>query len=63
MITPDILNVALAALPVTVLVVRGLAGSSVMAGSWRCSPESRDPEKRAATPHLDWPGCWGGLTG
>lgn len=35
----------------------GLAGSSVRADSWWCSPGSGGPGRRAETPDPDWPGC------
>lgn len=39
-------------LPVIVLVGRAQADSSVMADSWRYTPESVDPGRKAGTPHL-----------
>lgn len=50
-------------LPVTVLAGRGRAGSSATAGSWRCSPGSEGPARKAGRPHPGWPGCWAGSTG
>lgn len=49
-------------LPATALAGTSLAGSSETAGSWRCSPESKGPERTAGRPRPGWPGCWGGLT-
>lgn len=42
---------------------RAQADSSVRADSWRYSPESEGPGRKAGTPHPGWPGCWGGWTG
>lgn len=39
-------------LPVIILVGRAQADSSVMADSWRYTPESVDPGRKAGTPHL-----------
>lgn len=44
--------------PGTARAARGQAGSSGRAGSWRCSPGSVPPVRRAAMPHPGWPGCW-----
>lgn len=42
---------------------RAQADSSVRADSWRYSPESEGPGRKAGTPRPGWPGCWGGWTG
>lgn len=39
-------------LPVIILVGRAQADSSVTADSWRYTPESVDPGRKAGTPHL-----------
>lgn len=49
-------------LPVIVLVGRAQADSSVMADSWRYTPESVDPGRKAGTPHLGSLDCLEGLT-
>lgn len=48
--------------PVIILVGRARAGSSARADSWRCSPGSGGPARRAGTPRPGSLGCSGGST-